>query len=259
MPEPSEGGAPPPGSGSSPNNADAASFNASTPSSAQTTSGSTNGAAIVAEAKKYIGHPYRWGGGSNPTTGWDCSSFVNYVLHQVGLDIPGGWASTDGGEAHGPVVSSYVSWSGATTIPNKQAAPGDLVIYVGVHIGIATSNTEFISAEDPAQGTGIAPMSAGPGPYIIRRVKGVASSNNGSSSGDGVLSDIENSLGDLPADLIKGFLSALGVGSVNDLLERAAIILVGVVLLLVGIWKLAGPDAKNAVKDAAGTAAVVAK
>jgi hypothetical protein len=241
--------------------------NASSPKTATTTnnSGGATGAAIAAEAKKYIGHPYRWGGGSNPTTGWDCSSFVNYVLHQVGLDIPGGWASTDNGAAHGPVVSSYVSWSGATTVPNSQAQPGDLVIYVGVHIGIATSNTEFISAEDPAQGTGIAPMSAGPGPFIIRRVKGVASSNNGSSGGSdsGILGDIENSLGDLPGDLISGFLSMLGVGSMTDLLERGAIILTGIVLLLIGIWKMAGPDVKStaarAGKDAAEAAILVPK
>lgn len=36
-------------------------------------------ATLIAEAEKYIGYPYVWGG-SNPSTSFDCSGFVSWVL-----------------------------------------------------------------------------------------------------------------------------------------------------------------------------------
>jgi hypothetical protein len=132
------------------------------------------GAQIAADAERYKGHRYIFGGPSNVKTGWDCSSAVSYWLgHDLKMQIPGGsWASvTANGTEHGPVVAGYIGWSGATTIPNSQAQAGDLICYgPNTHIGIAVSRTEFISAEDPANGTGIAPMTAGPGTWITRRI-----------------------------------------------------------------------------------------
>src|SRR5487761_72818 len=40
--------------------------------------GAASGASILADAEKYAGHKYVFGGPSNPTGGWDCSSFVSY-------------------------------------------------------------------------------------------------------------------------------------------------------------------------------------
>ena len=43
-------------------------------------------AAILAEAEKYIGYPYVWGG-YKPSTSFDCSGFVSYVYNQCGWDF----------------------------------------------------------------------------------------------------------------------------------------------------------------------------
>ena len=47
-------------------------------------------AALITEAEKYLGFPYVWGG-SSPSTSFDCSGFVSYVLTNSGLlrrDLP---------------------------------------------------------------------------------------------------------------------------------------------------------------------------
>src|SRR2546429_1240818 len=41
----------------------------------------------LADAKKFLGTPYRWGG-SSPSTGFDCSGLVQYVYAKVGIHIP---------------------------------------------------------------------------------------------------------------------------------------------------------------------------
>src|ERR1035441_380696 len=55
---------------------------------------SATGSAIANDALKYVGHAYVYGGPSNVTGGWDCSSFVSWVIgHDLGMTIPGGsWA-----------------------------------------------------------------------------------------------------------------------------------------------------------------------
>jgi cell wall-associated NlpC family hydrolase len=144
----------------------------STPANAA--SNSTTSSSIANDALKYVGHKYVYGGPSNETTGWDCSSFVSYVLgHDLGLPIPGGtWASqTDSGKSHGPTVASYVLWSGAEGVSKTGVQPGDLICFPpDTHIGIATSGSEFVSAEQPSTGTGVAPISSGPGAWIVRRI-----------------------------------------------------------------------------------------
>lgn len=128
---------------------------------------------LASYAETFVGHKYIYGGASNPNTGWDCSSFVSYCLGHFNISIPGGsWASvTNNGQSHGPTVASYVIWGGAATIKNSQVIAGDLILFPpDVHMGIAVSSTEFVSAEDPADGTGIAPFSAGPGAWIVRRI-----------------------------------------------------------------------------------------
>ena len=41
---------------------------------------------IVAQAKKMLGTPYKWGGSG--LLGVDCSGFVQYVFRQMGKDLP---------------------------------------------------------------------------------------------------------------------------------------------------------------------------
>jgi cell wall-associated NlpC family hydrolase len=136
--------------------------------------GSATDSAIANDALQYVGHAYVYGGAPGPDGkgGWDCSSFVNYVLgHDLGMSIPGGsWSTvTDDGNEHGPDVSDYVLWTGATTV--SSVAAGDLILFPpNTHMGIATDGTNFVSAEDPQDGTAVAPISAGPGAWIARRI-----------------------------------------------------------------------------------------
>ncbi len=43
-------------------------------------------AAIFAEAEKYIGYPYVWGG-SSPATSFDCSGYVSWVINHSGWNV----------------------------------------------------------------------------------------------------------------------------------------------------------------------------
>jgi len=151
---------------------EAADISGAESASAYTGSPASN-SALAQYAQTWVGHRYIYGGPSNPTNGWDCSSFVSYCLGHFNIAIPGGsWASvTNNGATHGPTVASYVVWGGATTITRSQTIAGDLILYPpDTHMGIAVSGTEFVSAEDPADGTNVAPMSSGPGAWITRRI-----------------------------------------------------------------------------------------
>lgn len=129
------------------------------------------GAQIAADAAKYIGLGYVFGGDASTPGNWDCSSFVSYVLgHDMGLALPGGRWGEPGfpPTSHGPVVTSYAGWALAVTISAAQATPGDLICFVGVgasgHIGIVTGPNQMISALNPSIGTARTPI-AGYGPY----------------------------------------------------------------------------------------------
>jgi cell wall-associated NlpC family hydrolase len=88
--------------------------------------------AIIDEAKKYIGSPYRWGG--NTPAGFDCSGFTKYVFDKHGVSLPRTAAS---------------QWDATT--PVNSPSVGDLVFFetykVGPsHVGIYLGNNKFISA-----------------------------------------------------------------------------------------------------------------
>lgn len=120
------------------------------------TGGGGLGGRIAAEASKYEGVPYRWGG--NTTAGWDCSGFVNHVLRRVGVALPNGR----------PTTVTYAVWRGAVNVPRASAQAGDLVVYPG-HMGIALSNTHMIHAPTFGKPTQKARIYGTP---TIRRVKG---------------------------------------------------------------------------------------
>jgi hypothetical protein len=149
--------------------------------------GGSTGQAIAQDALKYKGHAYLYGGapgtsGKNP---WDCSSFVNWVVgHDMGLGIP--TMSHYDGSTHGPATGSWLTWSGCKTIPRKSVAAGDIMVWQ-THMGIAISNTQMISARDPAEGTGIDTITGDiPGELLVpRRLNVIAQAASGKGGGSG--------------------------------------------------------------------------
>jgi cell wall-associated NlpC family hydrolase len=75
------------------------------------------GSAVIAEAAKYVGYPYR-PGGKSPATGFDCSGFVSYVYSQFGISLP---SSSSGYYNVGTRVDSPM--------------PGDIILTPG-HVGL---------------------------------------------------------------------------------------------------------------------------
>nr|WP_026573730.1 LysM peptidoglycan-binding domain-containing protein [Bacillus sp. UNC438CL73TsuS30] len=97
---------------------------------------------VIAEAQKYIGTPYRWGG--NTPSGFDCSGFTKYVFDHVGISIP---------------RTTSTQWSATTPVGSPSV--GDLVFFETYkagpsHVGIYLGNNKFISAAD--QGVVISDM-----------------------------------------------------------------------------------------------------
>jgi cell wall-associated NlpC family hydrolase len=133
---------------------------------------------IADDALRYVGHSYVYGGspGTNGQSGWDCSSFANWVLgHDLGMTLPGSSSPGYSGTSHGPTTVSYLSWSGASTISNdgSKAQAGDLLVWQ-THMGFALGNSQMVSALDESLGTKVTSISGGsPGAELlfVRRIK----------------------------------------------------------------------------------------
>lgn len=98
-------------------------------------------AAMMAEAKKYLGYPYVWGG-SSPETSFDCSGYVSWVINHSGWNV--GRLGAQG------------LYDICAPIPASEAKPGDLVFFEGTydttgvsHVGIYVGDGEMIAAGDP--------------------------------------------------------------------------------------------------------------
>lgn len=98
-------------------------------------------AAMIQEAEKYLGYPYVWGG-SSPSTSFDCSGFVCWVLNKSGWSV--GRTSAQG-------LYGY-----CTPISRSNARPGDLIFFKGTydtpgisHVGIYVGNNRMIHCGDP--------------------------------------------------------------------------------------------------------------
>ncbi|MFF2298470.1 C40 family peptidase [Arthrobacter sp. NPDC058127] len=99
--------------------------------------GAMTGDAVAADAKKYVGVPYVWGG-TNPAVGMDCSGFVQRVFKDLGVDLP-------------RVVSDQMR-QGTPVASLAQAKPGDLLVsFGGEHISIYLGNGKAIDAPVPGQ------------------------------------------------------------------------------------------------------------
>jgi soluble lytic murein transglycosylase-like protein len=132
---------------------------AATSSWATGSGGTASEGAVVAEATKYLGIPYLWGG-TDPSKGLDCSGLVQLVYGNLGIDLPR--------------TSSQQATSGRAVASLAQARPGDLVFFdnsssrAGIdHVGIYIGNGQMIAAPQPGESVKV--QSVG-NPTVIRRV-----------------------------------------------------------------------------------------
>ena len=98
-------------------------------------------AAIIKEAEKYLGYPYVWGG-SSPSTPFDCSGFVSWVINHSGWDV---------GRLGAQGLCNI-----CTPVSSANVKPGDLVFFTGTydtpgvsHVGIYVGNNMMIHCGDP--------------------------------------------------------------------------------------------------------------
>lgn len=195
---------------------------------------------IATVALNYIGFPYIFSG-CHAQGGWDCSGAVNWWVSQAGCRIPGGGKYD--GTSHGPPSAAYLTWGKG--VPNDQCQAGDVVVWPGAgvlgHVGVAISNTEMISALNPTMGTTKSPISGTKaGVHFTRRASGAAGAIPAQL--DSILGDLGNALGDIfnPLKFLEKLLGGVfGNTSIKDLAERGALIFLGVILLLIGLYTLA--------------------
>lgn len=95
--------------------------------------------ALLTEAEKYIGYPYVWGC-SSPSTSFDCSSYLSWVLNQCGWNV---------GRLGAQGLYNYFT-------PTSSPQPGDLVFFVGTydtpgisHCGLYVGDDWMLHCGDP--------------------------------------------------------------------------------------------------------------
>ena len=106
-------------------------------------------AGLIHEAEKYLGYPYVWGG-SSPSTSFDCSGFVCWVVSHSGY-------------ADLPRTTAQGIYNQCTKIQPGEARPGDLIFFTGTynsgnpvtHVGIYAGNGQMIHCGNPIKYTSV--------------------------------------------------------------------------------------------------------
>lgn len=100
---------------------------------------------MLHEAEKYLGYPYVWGG-SSPSTSFDCSGFVCWVINNSGNGWNVGRTTANGLRSH------------TTKVSPGDAKPGDLIFFQGTyntpgasHVGIYVGDGKMIHCGNPIQ------------------------------------------------------------------------------------------------------------
>lgn len=181
------------------------------------------GAEIVAEVKKFLGDPYVYGD-AGPSA-FDCSGLVQYTLSKLGFK--------------GVPRTSEAQWGWVQKVSKAQLAPGDLVFaqFPGDnaspgHVGVYVGSGQVLSAQDPAQGVGLASLSSWAGNIVgYGRPPGASTASAG--GGGSLLS--------LPGDVLSMFDQAGQFVSglmwlVNP--ENTARIVAGVMGVFLGLFGL---------------------
>jgi len=118
---------------------------------------SATGEALLADAQKYVGVPYLWGG--TTPKGFDCSGLIQYAAKEVGISLP---------------RTAAQQATVGTEVPSlAQARPGDLVVLEnGHHIGIYVGNGQMLHA--PKTGDVVKISKVWETPMTIRRLGATA-------------------------------------------------------------------------------------
>jgi hypothetical protein len=132
------------------------------------------GAEVVGAATRYLGVPYQWGG-TDPTSGLDCSGLTQRVYADLGIAIPR--------------TSSQQATAGRPVASLAEAQPGDLVFFdhsssrAGIdHVGIYIGGGKMIAA--PQEGEVVKVQDVG-NPTLIRRLLPDGTTSAGPSPGTG--------------------------------------------------------------------------
>lgn len=104
---------------------------------------------MITEAEKYLGFPYVWGG-SSPSTSFDCSGFVCWVINHSSNGWNVGRTTAEGLRQKTKII------------PADEAKPGDIIFFQGTyntagasHVGIYVGNGMMIHCGNPIQYTSI--------------------------------------------------------------------------------------------------------
>jgi len=95
-------------------------------------------------AKLYLGSKYTWGG-NKPSTGMDCSGYVQYIYHKIGINLP---------------RTALMQSKGGKSIALSELKKGDLLFFLTdksrhipiTHVGIYLDNNKFIHAASTKKG-----------------------------------------------------------------------------------------------------------
>jgi putative modified peptide len=116
--------------------------------------------AAVAEARKYLGTPYQWGG-STPKTGFDCSGLVQWAYAKAGIQIP-------------RTSEQQILASNGRPVDRRHLLPGDLVFFRDSsgdvhHVGISLGGDRFVNAPHTGDVVKIASLKE---PYYAQQFTG---------------------------------------------------------------------------------------
>ena len=99
----------------------------------------------MAEAKKYLGYRYVYGGAS--PSGFDCSGYVKYVFKNFGVEL---------------TRTSANQYANSVRIKKSELQVGDLVFFgngsYANHVGIYIGNNNFVHAANPSSGVRVSSM-----------------------------------------------------------------------------------------------------
>ena len=173
------------------------------------TTPATTGNDIVADSIQYLGVPYKWGG-TDPSTGLDCSGLVQQVYADKGIALPRTSAeqATAGTEVQGGLAN---------------AQPGDLVFFGSPvhHVGIYAGNNMMVEA--PHTGTKVQVHSIDATPTHVRRIALTPTAGTAATAGSVGTTTSASSLSALAAEDPTTAMNNLGVpASLQPIFAAAA-------------------------------------